>query len=246
MYAVRTMDCNNCGRRSTPIEIPWRRRPVSAYSPQFPAEQSQSPDMIFEMSPITSNYPSSPTISPPPPPRNSYDREPFLYPFPVLKNGNVNAPSCLHTPRRRHEIIPVSHTIAFTNTKPGHRRRRRAAKNELNENIPSFPYNYSGTMDTPKSTTTRIVGFSPTLPSSCGQRNSTQIAPTQECPPLVAGRSAFPWSPWILSGQSNIQGEDILSVDAGTGAIGFEEYLLNRTENTHRLFNGLNLVSSVI
>ena len=245
MYAVRTMDCDNCGRRSTPIEIPWRRRPVSAYSPQFPAEQSQSPDMIFEMSPITSNYPSSPSISPPPPPRNSYDREPFLYPFPVLKNCNVNTPSCLHTPIRRHEIVPVSHTIAFT-TKPGHRRRRRAAESEPNENNPSFPYTYNGTMDARKSTTTRIVGFSPTLPSSCGQRNSTQVSSTQECRPLASGRSAFPWSPWILPGQSNIQGEDILSVDGGPGAIGFEEYLLNRTESTHRLFNGLNLVSSVL
>ena len=240
------MDFDNCGRRSTPIEIPWRRRPLSTYSPQISAEQSQSPDMIFEMSPITSNYPSSPSMSPPPLPRNSYDREPFLYHFPVLKNCNVNTSSCLHAPMRRHEI-PVSHTFAFTNsnTKPGHRRRRRAAENEPNENMHSFPFTYNGTMDGKKSTTTRIVGFSPTLPPSCGQRNSTQVLSTQECLPPSTGRSAFPWSPWILPGQSNVQGEDTLSVDAGPDAIGFEEYLLNRTESTHRLFHGLNLVSSV-
>lgn len=243
MYAVRIMDCSHfdtCGRRSTPIEIPWRRRP-STYSPQFSVEQSQSPDMIFEMSPITSNFPSPQSTSPLPP-RHSYDREPFLYHFPVLKNCNVNAPNRLHTPMRRHEI-PVSHTFAFA--RPGHRRRRRATEHEPDENVPSFSSTYGGTTDTKKPTTTRIVGFSPTLPPSCSQCNSNQAPSTQECLPPPTGRSAFPWSPWILPGQSNVQGEDILSVDTNSGSIGLEEYLLRRTENTQRLFNGLNLVPSV-
>lgn len=234
---------DNCSRRSSPIEIPHRRRPVSTCPPQFSTEQSQSPDMIFEMSPIMSNFHSPQSTLTPSPLRNPYDNEPFLYCFPALKTRNVNMTNRSHaTPPRRHEI-PVSHT--FAPTKQGHRRQRKTNGHEGDENAPAFPCACGGTTSSKKTTTTRIVGFSPIKPPGFGQRNSAQVSSTQESLPTHTGRSYFPWSPWILPGMNNNRGEDFLSIDANSGPMGFGDYLLHRTESAEHLFNDLQLVPSM-
>ena len=225
---------DNRSGRSSPIEIPQRRRPVPTYSPQFSTEQSQSPEMIFEMSPMTYSPPTTFIPSPPP---NSYDQEPFLYRFPVLKTCNMNTKNHLHTaPPQRHEI-PISHT--FAPTKHRNRCQYRVIEHEPDE---KFPDAYGGAIAIKKTAMTKIVGFSP--PSS-SQRHSVQVSSTQDSLPTPSGRSSFPWSPWVLPGKTNSFGEELLSIDAAPGAIGFENYLLYRTENAERLFNGLQLVSSM-
>ncbi|KAK2459659.1 hypothetical protein APHAL10511_008304 [Amanita phalloides] len=192
--------------------------------------------MIFEMSPLTSNFPSSQVAISPPSPRNSYDKEPFLYHFPVLKNCNINANNRMHAapPPRRYEI-PVSHT--FTSATQRRRRQHRSTEHEPNKNSPTFP---CGAANTKKDATTKIVGFSP-IPV-CTARNSIQAAAPQECPSPQA-RSSFPWSPWILPEQNNAQSEEILSADSS--ATGFENYLLRGTGNTRSLFDNFHLVSSM-
>ncbi|KAF8635884.1 hypothetical protein AX15_000065 [Amanita polypyramis BW_CC] len=236
MYASSLMDLDNRSRRSSPIEIPQRRRPMPTYSPQFSIEQSQSPEMIFEMSPITSIFPSPPTTLIPSSPRNPYGQEPFLYHFPELKTCTANANNRLHSAPLRHHEIPISHT--FVPSKHGNKRQRKATKYEPDE---KFPAAYGDTIAIKKAAMTKIVGFSPPGPS---QRNSVQVSPTQDSLPTPPGRS-FPWSPWILPGRSNSRGEELLSTDVAPGAIGFENYLLRRTENAECIFNGLQLVSSM-
>ncbi|KAM6494120.1 hypothetical protein JOM56_010481 [Amanita muscaria] len=189
---------DNHNHRSSPIEIPQRRTRLSTFS-VHPLEQSQSPDMIFEMSPITSNSPSPHSnYLPQSSPRNFYDQEPFLYHFPVFSAHNFKKTNCIRDAAARCQEIPISHV--FTPAKNSHKRQRRVAEHHANENTRKFA---GAAPIIRKSAATKIVGFSPVIPHC----NSKKTPPPQERLSPRPQSPVFSWSPYILPSKQDPRDE---------------------------------------
>jgi hypothetical protein len=203
---------DHCARRSSPVEIPRRHRCPSTYQLQ---DHSKSPDMIFEMSPITSNFASPPSIRSFS--QDSYDQEPFLYHFPVFSAHNVSRDNHLLNAPTRYHGIPISHV--FTPTKNVCNRQRRTVERGTDENVPSFPASTTIIRMPP---TTKIVGFSPALPTNCAQRNSAQASPPQDRLSPMPQSPVLLWSSWALTGENN---GEMTSFD--TDAVMLENYRLS-------------------
>jgi len=210
---------DHCARRSSPVEIPRRRRCPSTYQLQHSADQSRSLDMIFEMSPITSNFASPPSIRSFS--QDSYDQEPFLYHFPVFSAHNVSRDNHLLNAPTRYHGIPISHV--FTPTKNVCKRQRRTVERGSDENVPSFP---ASTPIIRMPPTTKIVGFSPAMPTNSAQRNSAQASPPQERLSPMPQSPVFLWSPWALPGENN---GEMTSLDSECNVVMLENYRLSPT-----------------
>ncbi len=77
-----------------PIEIPSRRKHAISSSPYLsPIRDQMSPDLIFEMSPLASEFPHSDNGFPVRSStlKNANEPEPYLYPFPIFSPRNFSA-----------------------------------------------------------------------------------------------------------------------------------------------------------
>ncbi|KAF8895301.1 hypothetical protein BD779DRAFT_1498694 [Infundibulicybe gibba] len=207
---------------SAPIEIPQQGK-ASIPGPLSPLGRPTSPELIFEMSPVFSNFSPSThysfSIS------TSHNKEPFLYQFPIcsarqVKSGHLTPPDLAYTgicamegessPDKENAPI-VCNSIACR----GNDRQRLPSK--INPILPQADAKYC--------TTKKITGFVPIIPPETPVQSSQTYG--RLSPPPRS--SSFTSSPWLLPGKGDIKEEDISSVDIDPSA--FEKYLTRRIES---------------
>jgi hypothetical protein len=215
---------------TTPIEIPRRRRPVVSRNPSSIGRPT-SPELIFEMSPEYSEFPS--------PRRYSLgfsasqeQEEPFMYHFPVL-------PARLNSDRRTRSNSPSPATSMISSTK--HRR------------SPLCQVNNSDNLTSPNAgpkimKTKKITGFAPPMQQPLPTQTpycTVRSVKTMHLSPPPCG-SSYSSSPWILPGKSDTLEEESTSLETDPSAFDFERHLMRRIENYNPLrFRTLSLLGSI-
>ncbi|CAA7261443.1 unnamed protein product [Cyclocybe aegerita] len=223
---------------SNPIEIPRCRRsgPASFNSPM---DGPMSPDLIFEMSPISPTFPSLSTMYPMPlSPSNKMTEqdlatspnEPFMYSVPVFRPCPPSSGTWPRSKTARQGVMPSRKLNAIPITAHGRQHRRKeicAAIFDVFDDSAHVP----GPDDcgVPRTqSTTKITGFSPIneYQPVCDQPQK----PTRRLSPPPR-RSSFSSSPWILPGKSDCYEDDVSSSPIDAGALEFRRHLLGRIEN---------------
>jgi len=216
---------------TTPIEIPRRRRQVISRIPPSSIGRPTSPELIFEMSPDHSEFPS--------PSRYSFSfsasqeqEEPFMYHFPVL-------PAHFNSDRRTQSNSPPPATSLISNTK-----HRRSPLCQVNKN----DILTSSNATTKIMKTKKITGFAPPmqqpLPTQMPCCTIRSVKTTHLSPPPCS--SSYSSSPWILPGKSDTLEEESISLETDPSAFDFERHLMRRIENHNPLrFRTLSLLGSI-
>ena len=190
---------------ATPIEIP--RRPRFMPSPvTTPMEQSSSPDLIFEMSPTSSNFPI----------HAMDDHQPFMYSVPIFQPR-----ADLTWPRRK---APRQGVMPSRQPAPA------PVEAQRSEPSPSNVTDGTECRDIPRTqSTTKITGF---CPINADQPSTLEEPPKplERLSPPPRKSSYFP-SPWLLPGRSDRYDEDISYSLADPAAFEFQRHLLRRIEN---------------
>jgi len=210
---------------AAPIEIPRRRRPVVSRNLSSSIGQSTSPDLIFEMSPVSSEFPSPGCYA------FSFaapkEQEPFMYHFPVLGTR-------LHSDSRTQPTSTdtVYSSSVSTPSIPNAKHRRSPLCQVNVDDTPTPPCTATKVMST-----TKITGFAPPMQ----QLLPTQI-PCSVVRPLKTSHlsppprsSSYSSSPWILPGKNDVLEEESTSLDMDPGALEFERHLMQRIENQNPL-----------
>ncbi|KIM43245.1 hypothetical protein M413DRAFT_444054 [Hebeloma cylindrosporum] len=210
---------------STPIEIPILRRPSS--SPLNSSEEPKSPDMIFEMSPVSPTFPSLSKMYP-----NSGNsttetntNEPFMYHIPTFRRSPQGNGTQLRSKIARRVMPSKALTTVPAKTEflPARSSEGRSSRDERIANAHAgFP------QPTASQTTTKISGFTPLIdhqPPMAADQPSRPTIPLS--PPSRRGSYS---SPWILPGRSDRYEEDISYSLADPGPLEFRQHLLRRIE----------------
>jgi len=216
---------------STPIEIPKRPRPF--VSPLIsPVDQPKSPDLIFEMSPVSSvsSSPFNHTI-PLSTSNKMNSHAPFIYSVPVyIPPCHTNAGTRVSTMRSRQQAIPSSTAVPSSAVASNVWRTRSTSAENINNDLDSHDENSQsdGNGLARAHSTTRIIGFKPIIEHQppMTDRPSKPIGRLSP-PPRRASHSS---SPWILPGNDNIE-EDIAYSQVDPGIFEFKRHLLRRIEN---------------
>lgn len=210
-----------------PIEIPTRRRPI--VSPlTSPVERQFSPDLLFEMSPITSEY--SPSTNHPFKLSTSStirDHEPFMYNVPSFSDLRpLNSGS--HLPHRGvpygfADVMPAE--ADRSNQQISRTTFRQPTSYAVYANPWSKPSSPSAVKGTP---TTKISGFRPINQNqppmaNPAPRSTKRLSPTPR-------RSSYSSSPWILPGKEESQEGDLAYSETDSGALDFQAHMLRRFE----------------
>lgn len=228
---------------STPIEIPRRCRPILSVS-SSPIGRPMSPELLFEMSPITSDFPSPPAYSLGL--RKSREPEPFLYHFPAFParrhpfglRTQASSHNALHSGTTPHppSTLSVSTVSNATNRHPLPCRLE-------DDDISPVPLASSRKPNS----TIKMTGFSPSTPIQplVSRQNRSPGRSwkhnTLSPPPRSSSYSS---SPWILPGKSDLTEEDLTYLEADPSAFDFEKYLMRRIENqNHICFREISLTS---
>lgn len=212
---------------SVPIEIPTRRRPI--VSPlTSPVERQFSPDLLFEMSPVTSEF--SPST-------NHHfklstssiirDHEPFMYTVPSFSDLRPSN-SGSHPPRRG---VPygLADVMPAEADRSNQHISRTTFRQPTNYSVYANPWSKPSSPGVVKSTpTTKISGF---LPINQNQPPMTNTAPrsTERLSPTPR-RSSYSSSPWILPGKEDSQEGDLAYSETDSGALDFQAHMLRRFE----------------
>ncbi|TEB22727.1 hypothetical protein FA13DRAFT_1740633 [Coprinellus micaceus] len=214
--------------KSSPIQIPQKRRPIMLSSPYT---HTISPEMVFEMSPLSSDFPvchGSFSVS-----ASSVKGDTkFLYSIPLFPS-----------PKRREnsELAPTRSTSSFrtTNSSPLSRNNSSGSNDVPNVKYPAPRRGHSMLDDndlSPEppshaSSTTKVTGFRPIK----GELFETQFE-DQYRPRLSPGprRDSYTSSPWILPGKGEGSGEGSAYSQADPNPFEFERQLLRRIENQNR------------
>ncbi|KAF9485891.1 hypothetical protein BDN70DRAFT_870826 [Pholiota conissans] len=217
-------------KASTPIAIPPRRRS----SPNTPI----SPDMLFEMSPVSPTLP--PSSSPPPSssiypsasqskPHETTIHERFMYHVPIIRHSPDIPESQSRHEIPRQTIMPLS-TVTFRSgtEKPS------AALPESNvahtsEIAHNFPTQKEHVGTKRIQSTTKITGFTPI--------NEHQPPIYEKLPrPTIPlhpppRRPSFSSSPWLLPSRNDRYEDDVSYSQADPSQFEFQRHLLRRIEN---------------
>lgn len=210
--------------KTTPIQIPQRRRPITVAG-ALPYAQPISPDMIFEMSPVTSDFPTNHTsfsLG-----RRNANNDSFVYSVPHFS-----------TPKRR------SSSKSRMSDSPSSSPRARGISHGSSD-VPTIkhPISRGGqcvlddldlSPDTPtrEANTTRVTGFLP-IKGDLHDQFQDQNRPLQRLSPGPR-RASYNSSPWILPGKGEGSDEDLASSQADVSPFEFERQLLRRIENQNR------------
>ncbi|KAH0586130.1 hypothetical protein J132_01413 [Termitomyces sp. J132] len=235
------MDSHNLlhSTSSTPIEIP-RRRTSSSWTDGRP----MSPDLIFEMSPVSSDFSSVLHSGF----TDAVTNEPFLYSFPKI------SPHCTHVkPRRllqplqRHLSSEIGSLLAFDSVNTEYDRPSPAlCSDNDDQDILASSLTYSTTTITksPSSSTTKITGFTPATPISLVAHGPARGKSQRLSPPPRT--SSYSSSPWIMPGKNDVQQGESGSLDIDPGSFEFDRHLTRRIENQNsRKFRKISLMSSI-
>jgi hypothetical protein len=227
-------------RPSTPIEIPTRRKAIILPIHNSPIRRPASPELIFEMSPVSSDFPSSAhypfsfSAS-----QNTNEREPFMYQFPIpstryTKSRQRTLPTPQTAIRPVLSCSPVTITAA-ANPKPHQKERVSSASLSDEDDLPSAFDSLTPPVVVRTATTNKTTGFVPTIAiqPAMPTRVRTPVQPSRRSrhlsPPPRS--SSFSSSPWILPGTGEILDADVASVETDPDAFDFERYLIRRIEN---------------
>ncbi|KAF9463004.1 hypothetical protein BDZ94DRAFT_1259853 [Collybia nuda] len=237
--AVKNLHHAIHNRPSTPIEIPSRRRPLVSTS--SPIRRPMSPELLFEMSPIISEFPSPPTYTLGL--REPREPEPFLYPFPPFPARSHPPAFRTHRPSLitlHSGVTPQTPSIlSVSNTMNGCASLCRLE----DDDISPIPLVSSSKTDTK----TKISGMSPSTPVR-SLISPSNHSPTRAWKHRVLSppprSSSYSSSPWILPGKSDLIEDDRASLEADPSMFDFEKHLMRRIENqNHVRFREISLNS---
>jgi len=190
--------------KTSPIQIPLRRRPTTIPS-LSPTSHTLSPEMIFEMSPVTNDTPPHSPFSL----HHVSPTETFVYSLPSLSSPP--------TPR---------HLKNFIEADPLNIRQTSFIMKQCvlddQDIVPESP--------TRQPSTTRITGFRPLRDL---QDENQRLPCLERLSP--GPRSSHNASPWIISGHGSGPEEDIAYSQADPSAFDYERQLLRRIQNQSRL-----------
>ncbi|KAF9046486.1 hypothetical protein BJ165DRAFT_1593888 [Panaeolus papilionaceus] len=218
---------------STPIKIPLSatQLPSSLLSP---LDRPMSPELIFDMSPISPRFSAISALYPIPESRTRKqdDHDLFLYsvPFMIPKPASPTSPSdskrAKPTQRRLSDISSAS--VEF-DTCP---RSRSDATSSQHQNKFFGRYSDSCGTITKSSSTTKIIGFNPLYE----YKPPTPDPLPKSAKPLLPRprRSSFSSSPWILPGKRDSYEEEVAYSQADPSAFEFRQHLFRRMGNHPR------------
>ncbi|KAF9561337.1 hypothetical protein CPC08DRAFT_707470 [Agrocybe pediades] len=196
---------------ATAIDIPKRRRPAG--------DQNLSPDLLFEMSPVSKNSP----IGTAPSSTNSSLDQPFMYRAPSFKPLPPKPLSgqSFHSTKNLCSDTSGAGSV-FTGPKTA-----RLPETPKTAVFPSLqPDLYGAKRTQPK---TKITGFVPLFEH---QPPASDEGSKPKRPPLPPPRRSPHSSPWILSGTSDPHGTCVGSYSlTDPSALEFHHHLLRRIDN---------------
>ncbi|GLB38285.1 hypothetical protein LshimejAT787_0501500 [Lyophyllum shimeji] len=232
-------------KTSTPIEIPTRRRPVVSWNGSSPGRPT-SPDLIFEMSPISSEFPSCSTTQVGGSQDTGFDstnQEPFLYSFPKFA-VHRNHFSPVRRAQLQTSILSLSGTRFAPAIPPAIAKRSSPSCLDTgNDGIAVQPATRSNVPVTKSCSTTKITGFTPVTPLPTPASSSIRPFRRRRLSPPPRS-SSYSSSPWILPGKSDKEDEDGGSLDSDPSSFDFERHLIRRIESQDaRRFRRLSLIS---
>lgn len=204
--------------RSSPIQIPQKRRPMVPTS-FSPLTQALSPEMIFEMSPTTSDFarhtPFSLANSPTP-------RRDFLYNIPKFSSPKLPGSGASGSSEKVNASLDASPPTNISIVKHPTPRRSHSflAECDLLLEAPNAKH------------TTKITGFLPMKGDILDVQPQDQNVPLERLSPGPR-RSSYS-SPWILPGKGERTEEDLAYSQVDPSAFDYERQLLQRIENQNR------------
>ncbi|TFK19989.1 hypothetical protein FA15DRAFT_673896 [Coprinopsis marcescibilis] len=207
---------------SAPIRIPSNRRPTNYAPPPSNFTHTVSPDTVFEMSPVTSEFAG--------PPRPSFSlaqtdrKDSFLYNLPSIGTrqnhtipGQYNpigseSGSTLSGSAARHRI--VSDPLSIKRGPP-------TSKSSLALD----EYELSFGLTTAQEARTKTSGFSP-MRESRDPINQNQKRRLEQLSP-GPGLHSVP-SPWVFPGRGDAKEDDLAYSQTDPSALEFQRHLLDR------------------
>jgi len=210
---------------STPIEIPRRGR--SFMSPLVsPIEQPKSPDLIFDMSPISPISPSFNHSVPLSTSNSLNGHTPFVYSPPVY-----NPPCRANTEIHSRERFMSSSTAVPVSAVPGNVWRTQTTHAEgVNDDYDS--HNGTPQFETKDllrtQSTTKITGFIPIVEHQPSMADHPSKPVGRLSPP--PRRASYSSSPWILPSKDSVD-DDIAYSQMDPILLEFKRHLMRRIEN---------------
>jgi hypothetical protein len=218
----------------TPIEIPRRRRPGPS-SLDSPTEQPSSPDLVFEMSPISATFsPSSPPI-----PRASSaqdeayeDDEPFMYRVPMFRSFAQEGRTWARPKTSRESIVPSPNSSLGPIIPQSYvcRLERGSPEHDHVAIAEDFGDEYADVSRI--QSTTKVTGFFPLKPDQ---------SPAPDLLPKLMGRLSPPPrrmsyspSPWSIPSGSDTPEEEMSYSQVDPSVFEFQRHLLKRIESKDR------------
>lgn len=204
--------------RSSPIQIPPKRRPIVPTS-FSPFTQALSPEMVFEMSPVASDFPRHTpfSLANSPTPRRD-----FLYAIPKFSSpkplGSSNSGSSGKL-KGSADASPPSYPSLIKHPTP---QRSHCALDEC-DLLPEASV---------RKATKKITGFKPLKGDMLDVQPQDQNVPLERLSPGPR-RSSYS-SPWILPGKGEYTEEDLAYSQVDPSAFDYERQLLQRIENQNR------------
>lgn len=210
---------------ATPIEIPRRGRPFVSplVSPQA-VDQPKSPDLIFDMSPISPPFNHSIPLSSS---NNLNDHTPFVYSVPVyIPRRRTNTEI-----RSRRRVIPSLPAAPISAVHRSVWRTQTSHPEDVNDNYLSCNgTDQSERKDLPRAQlTTKITGFIPTVEHRPSMADHYVSKPVERLSPPPR-RASYSSSPWILPSKDNVE-DDIAYSQMDPNLLEFKRHLLRRIEN---------------
>lgn len=217
-------------RASSPIQIPKKRSSIVIPSISAP-DQAISPEMIFEMSPVTSEFsvhqhtPFSKTD-------DNDNHDAFLYTFPKI-SPNQNPPVPGSSDPNPASLLGTTPRIC---SKPSHGANISTVKRPLPHRSHCMLDEYDLSFGNPppkKVKTRKITGFLPVR----GRQDSVGMEedqPSERNPSAGPRRSSYHPSPWIFPGKGAGTEEDVAYSETDPSAFEFQRHLLRRIENQSR------------
>ncbi|KAJ7867870.1 hypothetical protein B0H14DRAFT_2730451 [Mycena olivaceomarginata] len=222
-YSASDSFCFRTPMPSSPIEIPGRHK-----EPECTSERTTSPELVFEMEPLSpkdlssTNYSLGLSTSR----KNDEHERTLLYSFPVARHCDTNPPplspqsnACLTLTPIRHKPLAKSHPHS---RRQGESASQSAATMDPSHSIRALPVY-------------KISGLEPDFAAQApGPRLPIEKAPQEQPllpPPRSSSRPIPSLRPWILPGRPEASGDELLrslEVDPNTGD--FTQYLFRRIQ----------------
>lgn len=208
---------------STPIEIPSRQKTIVSSYLLSPVGRPTSPELVFEMSPISPNFSSPSHYLGFSASETSPQSERFMYSFPVYTGR----------PHERDDLCQRRLSVPTTGSDPTYTLRHTSPRDPLadcdceQDDIPQSTEYHT-------CSTTKIAGFVPVF--STEPRISTATSPAQPLQHLSPPprKCSYSTSPWLIPGRGpnqNYHAGDVMSAEADPTVLDFGCYLLQRMQN---------------